>query len=310
MIYTSYNAIGTFMKRILLSCIALLTLLMQQTYASNSGLLFNVVAGGTPANLTISLCLNGKGALSCQQYAVSGLNLRVSTTIPNHTYPAAGIKILTPNFVPAGCTPAPNGYCLFSVSNTSPASFTIQPTTVVSYWVSPSGSDSANGDVNHPFLTIGHAQEVVRANPLRSIQPIVVNIRGGLYRLTSPLTFNQSDSGSINAGVTYIAAPGENTCHFRVRTGYRMDIVIWLNMASSSHSKHIYDAKTVIRQWHRATRARSPAISSPSTPNYPNYYTPTATDTRITIPVVQIRKFLRPGITPPLSKSSPLRNGK
>lgn len=63
----------------------------------------------------------------------TGSTLTISTTVPNHTYPRAGIKInssgynLTTNGV---CTPHNNGYCLFSVSNTAPVTFTISgPTT-------------------------------------------------------------------------------------------------------------------------------------------------------------------------------------
>ena len=45
----------------------------------------------------------------------SGLN--ITTTIPNHVYPAAGIKLNTPGAkITGGCTPNGNGYCIFSVS--------------------------------------------------------------------------------------------------------------------------------------------------------------------------------------------------
>jgi hypothetical protein len=39
-----------------------------------------------------------------------------------------GIKVNTPGFTPiSGCTPAPNGYCLFAVDNLTPASIRIKP---------------------------------------------------------------------------------------------------------------------------------------------------------------------------------------
>ena len=44
------------------------------------------------------LCLNGKGPVTCQHYEVSALTLNIRTTIPNHTYPYAGIKITTPGY--------------------------------------------------------------------------------------------------------------------------------------------------------------------------------------------------------------------
>lgn len=60
----------------------------------------------------------------------SGLNLSISSTRINHTYPAAGIKINTPDYSLANggvdCSPASNGYCLFAVNNTKPTSLSIK----------------------------------------------------------------------------------------------------------------------------------------------------------------------------------------
>ncbi len=109
------------MKRIL----GLLFALFISQSAVSSGLFFNVSATGTPTNLGISLCLNGSGPLSCQNYTVSALNLNITTTIPNHVYPSAGIKLDTPGYVLSGCTLIANGYCLFSANNTTPTSITI-----------------------------------------------------------------------------------------------------------------------------------------------------------------------------------------
>lgn len=113
------------LKRIVTLLSVLGALLINQIAVAGSGLLFNVVATGIPANLSITLCLNGKGPLSCQNYTVSARNLSIKTTLPNHVYPAAGIKINTPGYSLAGCTLIGNGYCLFSVSSTAPASITV-----------------------------------------------------------------------------------------------------------------------------------------------------------------------------------------
>lgn len=102
-----------------------LLLMMCQSAFSAGGLFFNVSASGTPANVDITLCLNGKGPLSCQNYTVSALTLSLLTNIPNHMYPFAGIKINTPGYSPTGCTMDGNGYCLFSVSNTSATTITV-----------------------------------------------------------------------------------------------------------------------------------------------------------------------------------------
>lgn len=134
-------------KRILMySGLAFVLLFSQNVLAANakSGLLFNVIASGesTPTPVSISLCLNGRGPLSCQNYTVSAANLTVYTTIPNHLYSAAGIKINTPGHSIAGigvvCTLISNGYCLFSVSDTSPASFFIVVPPKLSLTATPS----------------------------------------------------------------------------------------------------------------------------------------------------------------------------
>jgi len=58
----------------------------------------------------------------------NGNSLSIKTTIPNHVYPKAGIKINTVGFslaVGSECTPANNGYCIFSVSDTTPARISV-----------------------------------------------------------------------------------------------------------------------------------------------------------------------------------------
>ena len=45
----------------------------------------------------------------------------VRTTIPNHLYPAAGIRVLPPYTL--NCTQQSGDYCLFAVSDTMPAKF-------------------------------------------------------------------------------------------------------------------------------------------------------------------------------------------
>lgn len=112
--------------------IALFLIMGQSALAGAGGLLFNVSATGEPANVSITLCLNGKGSLSCQTYNVAALTLSIRTAVPNHVYPAAGIKINTPGYelanIGLSCTPNANGYCLFSVNNTTPASISISKT--------------------------------------------------------------------------------------------------------------------------------------------------------------------------------------
>lgn len=111
------------------SIIMVLLLVSQLTYALNSAL-FNVSVSGnqTTRPINIVLCLNGKGPLSCQSYTVNQPTLSITTTIPNHTYVAAGIKISSTDVNVtsiSGCVPYSNGYCLFTVSSTQAAHIAI-----------------------------------------------------------------------------------------------------------------------------------------------------------------------------------------
>lgn len=94
-----------------------------QVAQAGSGRLFIVSASGSPGNANITLCLNGIGQLSCQNFSVSALQLSITTTIPNHTYANAGIKINSgPSIERTGltCKAIVKGYCLFTISNTLP----------------------------------------------------------------------------------------------------------------------------------------------------------------------------------------------
>jgi len=113
------------MKRTLMSIGIILFSMLYRTAFAGPGPLFTVSATGIPAELSITLCLNGTGALSCQIMTVNALHLIINTTIPNHLYSFAGIRINTPGYTIAGCTPNAKGMCLFSVSNTASASISI-----------------------------------------------------------------------------------------------------------------------------------------------------------------------------------------
>lgn len=140
---------------------------------------------------------------------------------------------------------------------------------VVNFWVATDGSDSAAGDVSAPFQTIEHARDVIRASKDRGSCIMNVNIKGGTYRLTSPLTFTSADSGAEEAPVVYQAASGETV----VISGAEQVVGWTLHDAGLNIWKASVATTTMPRQLYvndqRATRAR--------TPDYPNYYFPTAT---------------------------------
>ena len=128
-----------------------LVLLAQSTFAE-SGSLFQVTATGTPAQVNITLCLNAKGPSSCQNFIVSALNLTITTTIPNHVYPLAGIKINTSGYtladVGTACTPLDNGMCQFSVSDTAAKAMAVNSNSVPQYAYVTNSNDTPNSVSN------------------------------------------------------------------------------------------------------------------------------------------------------------------
>jgi len=87
------------MKRIFIKVTALVILSQSQISFADPGLFFNVNATGSLLNLT--------------------------TTIPHHSYANAGIKFNTPGYSLTSCRTTGNGFCLFSVSDTMPASLLV-----------------------------------------------------------------------------------------------------------------------------------------------------------------------------------------
>lgn len=80
-------------------------------------------------------------------------------------------------------------------------------------YVSPKGSDLLDGKssvargTSGPFATLNRAR--LEARKLKKTRPIVVQIGGGTYRLSSTVVFEPADSGAPGSAVTYRAAPGE-----------------------------------------------------------------------------------------------------
>ena len=128
--------------------IGIILLLLAQNLFAGPGALFKIASTGSlvvPINIT--LCLNANGPLSCQSYNVTSSTLSILTTIPNHKYSNAGIKINTSGHIitQSNLQPCPlnsKGFCLFSVSNTSPAMVQIQFKSIYAYVVNTYGTVS------------------------------------------------------------------------------------------------------------------------------------------------------------------------
>lgn len=77
------------------------------------------------------------------------------------------------------------------------------------YYVSPTGSDTNAGTASAPFLTIAKARDVVRTVNTSMAQDLYVYLRGGVYNITSTISFGVQDSGTNGHRVFYKAYPGE-----------------------------------------------------------------------------------------------------
>ncbi|HZT40735.1 MAG TPA: right-handed parallel beta-helix repeat-containing protein [Chthonomonadaceae bacterium] len=87
------------------------------------------------------------------------------------------------------------------------------------FYVSPQGRDDWSGRLaapnyahtDGPFATVARARDAVRALRQKSARPkaTLVLLRGGVYRLTEPLTFGPEDSGTAETPIAYAAYPGE-----------------------------------------------------------------------------------------------------
>lgn len=76
----------------------------------------------------------------------------------------------------------------------------------ITYYVATTGSDSNVGTIDAPFATVVKARDTIRAAAQTNV---TVYIRGGEYDLTTPITFNSTDSGTATAPNVYSNYPGE-----------------------------------------------------------------------------------------------------
>jgi len=79
------------------------------------------------------------------------------------------------------------------------------------FYVSPAGNDANPGTKDRPFATIVRARNEIRSVKSKASQfnGATVWVREGNYNLGSPIVFDQRDSGSQDAIITYAAYPKE-----------------------------------------------------------------------------------------------------
>lgn len=81
------------------------------------------------------------------------------------------------------------------------------------FWVSPTGSDLANGSAEEPFASpstaVKKAREIRRLNTSLH-DALHIRLRGGTYFLREPIVFRAEDSGTEASPTIMEAAPGEH----------------------------------------------------------------------------------------------------
>ena len=156
--------------------VVLLSSLISISAFAGSGELFNVTStgnAGTPINITLCLNINGKSPLSCQYYTTYVGTLSIKTTIQNHTYNNAGIRVDTPGYI-----------------------YTPQAGLKKSAWL-PSTSRSA-------FTQIGQVSDTHAAQgPLASTS---VNV-APVFTSSASTTFTVGDFGTFTVSASGIPAP-------------------------------------------------------------------------------------------------------
>ncbi|MFD8725004.1 hypothetical protein ACFV2H_45435 [Streptomyces sp. NPDC059629] len=130
-----------------------------------------------------------------------------------------------------------------------------------SFYVDPVGGSDSNSGTSPAtaFRTIQAAKAAVRAVNANMSDDIVVNLRGGIYPLTGPISFGTSDSGTNGHTVVYQAYNGETP----VVTGGKA-ITGWSAAANGEYKASVGSLN--FRQLYvngvRATRARYPDLGT------------------------------------------------
>ncbi len=195
---------------VLVLCI--LAMQLFQSANANSGLFFNIKTSGIPGNASITLCLNGIGPLSCQNYNVSALHLSITTTIPNHTYDTAGIRINSGGSLEnrgITCKAIVNNFCIFSVSDTSPYNINLKNPDYVIIGAGTAGSVLARklSDDNKTLVVALHNGSNQNQNSLitlaeNSVITVLDGVAGAPFYATGTTTA-QPDANNRNLNWIY-----------------------------------------------------------------------------------------------------------
>ncbi len=105
----------------------------------------------------------------------------------------------------AGCEKSPEE----TASPETDAPETEAPAAPNSIYVAPDGDDAAAGTIDAPLATLDGARLKVRSLLPEAKEPVTVYFRGGDYYMEKGVVFDEEDSGTEAAPVTYKAYEGE-----------------------------------------------------------------------------------------------------
>jgi hypothetical protein len=128
------------------------------------------------------------------------------------------------------------------------------------FYVATGGKDTNPGTLEAPFATLARAQRAVRALAAKGLRKdVLVLIRGGVYRIEKPLSFDARDSGTGKHSVTWAAFPGEKpvVSGGRPITGWRKKGKLWVAEVPEAKSGK-WTFRELFVNGRRATRARAP----------------------------------------------------
>lgn len=202
------------MKKLQKAACFLLFVFSQLLFAS-VGDFFEITSSGAPTTAVVTLCLNGKAPLTCQQFTITHQQLSIRTTPPNKTYLNVGIRVETPGFTLSGCQFASSGYCLFSANNSSSTTVDVTPIsdTVMLTSITPlTGSASGNEGVTLTGTNLTGATDVTFAGVSAQNVTVVNSTQVTAITPANPVgtvdveIFTPQGNATLTNGYTYTAA--------------------------------------------------------------------------------------------------------
>lgn len=186
---------STHHKARFLGCVSLFLALLascdnsQQSTQESQTITFGAIAGQTAGTL-----------LSLSATATSGLPVSFTST----TSSVCSVSGATATLIAVGnCTIQATQAGNSTYAAATPVSQSFSAGSGASYFVSPNGSDSADGSVAAPFLTLAHAQQAMQqSSTIKTTQ-----IFPGTYYLSGTLALTASDNGETWEPVTGQTGP-------------------------------------------------------------------------------------------------------